>query len=101
MRTVYSKDIDLIHQIEKEIFEYNYYSKEYKKDSHWWITWDGEDIAGFAGLTFYPNIKKPAAFLCASGVYKEYRGNGLQRKYIKLREKFALKWGYTRIITYT
>lgn len=95
------ENLDTLNKCEKDIFGTIYMKDPAKLESDWWICYCDGEIAGFCGITFYPKIQKPAAFLCLSGVYKEYRGFGLQRRFIKIRENFAAKNGYNRVITYT
>lgn len=58
----------------------------------WWIAYSRETKApvGFAGL--WPSLRQPGAgYLCRAGVLPEGRGQGLQRKLIKVREREAKK----------
>jgi len=40
-------------------------------------------------------------FLSRAGLLPEYRGRNIQRRFIRVREKFAMRNGYQKIITYT
>lgn len=70
-----------------------------KGEGYWWIAYDGKTPAGFAGMTLHEN--GTMAFLCRCGVLPEYRGKGLQRKLIKVRERLAKKIGVKWLVSYT
>lgn len=71
-----------------------------KTGAYWWLVYDEDgEIAGFAGMMYYPELD--SAFLYRSGILKKYRGNGLQKRLITVRERQAKKDGYSRIVTYT
>jgi GNAT superfamily N-acetyltransferase len=70
-------------------------------EANWWFVYHKGIAVGFTGLLYYPYLKQPAAFLYRSGVLKDYRGYGLQKRFIRVRERQSLKDGYNRIITYT
>jgi GNAT superfamily N-acetyltransferase len=67
----------------------------------WWIATsdDGEPI-GFAGLI--PSARwADCGYLCRAGVVPHARGQGLQKKLIRLRMRQALTNGYRWVITDT
>ena len=66
----------------------------------WWLVTCGEFPVGFAGLKVLPN-EPTVGFLCRAGVLYSYRGNKLQQKLLKVREKMAIKLGLKQLITYT
>lgn len=67
-------------------------------ESYWWFIYnEAGKVVAYSGLKLYPQ----ACFLCRSGVLKEARGAGLQRRMIYTRERKAKKLGFKRIITYT
>ena len=70
-----------------------------KEGSYWWLTYDGEYPVAFAGCS--PFFAQKSMFLARVGVLKDYHGQGLQKKLIKVRERIAKKLGMERIITYT
>lgn len=85
-------------KIDRELFPTSPLAK--KNESYWWLVYNSDgDIVAFAGLTFYTTNQ--TAFLARVGVRKSHRGQGLQKKLIKIRERFAKKMGYKRIISYT
>lgn len=94
------KDKELIlDKFEKELFGHTWW----REDAYWWIAYHEGTAIGMAGLDFWnpPNVVVPSAFLARVGVLTEYRGLGLQSRFIKTREKQAVEDGYNRIITYT
>jgi len=94
------KDKELIlNKIEKELFGHTWW----RKYAFWWIAYHEGTPIGMAGLDFWnpPDVDDPSAFLARVGVLTEYRGLGLQSRFIKVREKQAVEEGYSRIITYT
>lgn len=69
----------------------------------WWVVWDASSagaLAGFCGVTPCPEIPG-AAYLCRAGVMPDYRGRGLQRRMIRVREGWAIRNGYARMVTET
>jgi RimJ/RimL family protein N-acetyltransferase len=69
-----------------------------KKGAEWWIAYDEKTCIGFAGIK---NVGHDTAFLCRVGVIKAYRGQGLQKKMVRVRERWARSRGFHYIITYT
>lgn len=66
----------------------------------WWIAYMGDTAVGFAGLL--PSQVRPnTGYLCRSGVLKEHRGHGLQRRMIRLREARARRRGWSQMVTDT
>ena len=68
-------------------------------NTYWWIAYDGKVIAGYAGLEIYQ--EREVAFLCRCGVIASHRGNGIQRRLIRVRERQARIEGMKRCVTYT
>lgn len=92
-------NFNILNDMDKECFQGE---KPYpKKGSYWWLAYYEDEPVAFAGLTLYDYIEQPAAFLSRAGVLPKARGHGLQRRFIRAREKLAKKVGYHRIITYT
>lgn len=68
--------------------------------SYHWIARDkcaGEPI-GFCSVS---DFGEGILFLSRSGLLRKYRGRGIQRRFIKLRERFASRNDFEKIITYT
>jgi GNAT superfamily N-acetyltransferase len=87
----------ILNQIDKRLFDDSPLAM--KEGSYWWLAYCGKEVVGFAGLTYYPQLS--SAFLSRVGVLPEYRGLGLQRRFIKARERQSVKDGYFRIVSYT
>jgi L-amino acid N-acyltransferase YncA len=69
-----------------------------KAGAYWWIAENsaGQPIA-FAGLK---EVNGQTGFLCRVGVNKNKRGEGIQKKLIRVREAKAKKLGLRWLITY-
>lgn len=72
-----------------------------KEPSTWWLAWDGDEPVAYAGMVLYPDIGKPGGFLSRCGVLPCARGQGLQRRLIRVREREIVRCGYDRAFTYT
>lgn len=58
----------------------------------WWIAYDRETKAPVAFAGLWPSVRiAGAGYLCRAGVLPQGRGQGLQRKLIKVREREARK----------
>ncbi len=69
--------------------------------SLWWIVWRGKEAVGYAGLRVCQNpCNEGVAFLCRVGVLKEHRGNGLQKRLIRARERAAKAMNIRQLVTY-
>lgn len=67
--------------------------------NYYWIAYEGRKPVGFAMAT---DFGKGILFLSRAGVLPKYRGNGLHRRLIHVREKFAKRNNsFNSIITYT
>jgi GNAT superfamily N-acetyltransferase len=67
---------------------------------HWWLVYHDDAPVAFAGLVKACQHENSGYFIRA-GVLPEHRGNGLQRRLIRVREMRARKNGWTRIVTET
>jgi GNAT superfamily N-acetyltransferase len=66
----------------------------------WWIASDGRELAGFCLLV--PTSYNPAmGYLKRAGVLRPHRGQGLQRRFVRVRETKARKVGMLAMITDT
>lgn len=66
----------------------------------WWLGTDNKQVAAFCLLT--PSSQwSDTVYLARSGVLPAWRGKGLQKRMINLREKFARTKGYSWIISDT
>ena len=68
--------------------------------AHWWIAFDGELPVGFGGVvqsvTWFDT-----GYLCRSGVVRSHRGQGIQKRLIRVRERKARELGWNWLITDT
>lgn len=70
------------------------------RNGHWWIAYDGELPVGYAGVV--QSVRwVDAGYLCRAGVIRSHRGNGLQKRLIRVREKRARMLGWNWLITDT
>jgi GNAT superfamily N-acetyltransferase len=91
--------VDTLLELQHETFGSVYHNPIRIAESLWWIAWNGTEPAGYCGMTLYPHLS--SVFLCLSGVLSGYRGQGLQRRLIRVRERAAVKLGYPRSVSYT
>ena len=68
------------------------------QDAEWWLAAVGGVSVGFGGLKL---TGEGTAFLCLSGVLRKYRGSGIQKRLIRVRERFARRSGCVVVYTYT
>lgn len=65
---------------------------------HWWLALAGTEVAGFAGLVpFVPFAL--VGYLKRALVLPPHRGQGLQRRFLAVREAKARALGWTTIVT--
>ena len=62
----------------------------------WEVMFEKERV-GFAIATI---VDGHTMFLCRAGILQKHKGNGLHRRLIKCREKFAKGYGCSFIVTY-
>jgi GNAT superfamily N-acetyltransferase len=71
------------------------------KIGYWWLVYDEEGTAvAFAGMVPSSQLVH-AGYLIRCGVLEEARGNNLQIRLIRARERKAKKLGYTSLVTDT
>ena len=69
-------------------------------DGVWWVGYDGKQPVSFCVLT--PSSRwADTAYLARSGVMYYWRGKGLQKRMIRLRENHARRGGYVWMISHT
>jgi GNAT superfamily N-acetyltransferase len=66
----------------------------------WWVAYEGTEPIGFAGMVRSFRWSD-AGYLCRAGVVRAYRGKGLQKRLIKVRERKARRLGWNWLITDT
>jgi GNAT superfamily N-acetyltransferase len=68
--------------------------------AEWWLARTEKGApAGFAALRWGTN--EGVGYLCRAGVIPAHRGQGLQKRLIKVREAYARKQGLIRIVSDT
>lgn len=93
IRFTKTKHTRLIYRLQSSIFPDD---ELHTEPSIWWIGWDNGDPIAFCGIT----IESNEGFLCRSGVIESHRGQGLQKRMIKIREKEAKKLNLESVWTY-
>lgn len=92
-----TNNIFLVKEIHKACFPYDqFYDHE---GNHYWIAYikHNHEPIGFCIGT---DIGDKTMFLSRAGILLKWRGNGLHRRLIKVRERFAKKNNFECIITY-
>jgi hypothetical protein len=68
------------------------------KNKYWWLVFEGRFPVAFAGLALYYPTR---GFLIRAGVLPSARGNKLQQRLIRVRDRAAKRFGLVRNVTYT
>jgi GNAT superfamily N-acetyltransferase len=69
-------------------------------DGRWWVAYDGDHAVAFAAL--HPSSQwSDAGYLSRAGVLPAYRGQGLQRRLLRVRERAARRHGWNWLVTDT
>lgn len=71
----------------------------YKAGDRWWVAFDGDAPVAFAGAR--PSGTPGYWYLCRAGVIPSARGQGLQKRLIRVRTAAAKAAGATAVITDT
>lgn len=67
---------------------------------YWWVAYDGALPVGFAGVT--QSVRWcDTGYLCRGGVIRSHRGQGIQRRLIRVRERKAREIGWNWLISDT
>lgn len=66
----------------------------------WWVAESESGIVGFAGIHASRNWEK-TGYLCRAAVLRRYRGQGIQKRFIHYREKWARAQKWQWIVTDT
>lgn len=67
---------------------------------HWWLVRDGVVPVAFAALREVPSWEA-TGYMARCGVIQGYRGKGLQKQLLRIRERKAASLGMVRVITTT
>lgn len=66
----------------------------------WWLAFDDDTPAGFGSLCA-SNQYAERGYLCRAGTLPEFRGRGIQKRLIRVREAYARRLGFGTIVTDT
>lgn len=91
-----TQDIVTVFRLHWELFPGDLW--EYNGETACWLMYDDDEPIGFATADL---IDGDTVFLSRAGVVPGSQGNGLQKKLIRVREKWAKKQGASFLITYT
>jgi ribosomal protein S18 acetylase RimI-like enzyme len=69
--------------------------------AEWFIGWDGSRPAAYCAWKTVEHDGMPVGFHYRGGVLADYRGHGLQRQMLRLRETRMRAQGLTEAVTYT
>lgn len=99
-----TKKWDVIRELDAELFgeEVEGYGSEIETPEYiWWLVKVDGELAGFCGLKVLKEGGTPYGYLCRSGLRKKYRGKGIQKALIKIRDREAKRLGLAMNLTYT
>lgn len=66
----------------------------------WWVAYQDDQPAAFAALC--RSVRwRDTGYLCRAGVLRAYRGAGLQKRLIRVRERWARRMGLRWLVTDT
>lgn len=69
-------------------------------EGYWWLGYDKGQAVCFAGMV-KSSRWSDAGYLCRSGVLDAYRGRGLQKRLIRVRERKARELGWNWLMSDT
>ena len=93
-----TKDVELVKSLHSEILPSDDFYWSHYPVYHWVVRDEKRNPVGFCSIAMWDS---KIGFLCRSGVLPEARGNGLQVRMTRVREKFARAAGYESMVTYT
>lgn len=97
-----TKDLSLVRSLDFAIFGEEEAESDYANAAYtWWVVWQGSDPVAFCGLEAAADRRGPYGVLLRAGVVPEARGQGLQRRMIRVRDAQARKLELECVITYT
>lgn len=96
--TLSGKDMQSMKSLQKICLPYD---RPYFEDKAWyWIGYYNQTPVAFCILV--PSLQwRDAVYMARSGVLSEFRGKGLQKRMISIRESFARRRGYRWAVTDT
>lgn len=96
--TSVQENFELVNRLQKETLPYD--TLYNCREGWWWVAYENNRPCGFAGLVCSSRWTD-CGYLCRSGVIREFRGRGLQKRLIRAREKMARRVGFNWLITDT
>ena len=91
--------IDIVYQLHDKIFPNDDIPK-LENAFHWLAYNEDGDPIGFAVLRELKGINKGTYFLSRAGVLKKYRGKGIHKRLIMVRERYIKREGGGTVVTY-
>jgi GNAT superfamily N-acetyltransferase len=91
---------DLLRELHDEIFGDSAPQID-PEEGYWWVAHDGREVAGFCMLMATEAQPTTVAYLKRAGVRLLHRGQGLQRRFVRVREMLARKLGFRTLVTDT
>lgn len=99
MRIRRTNDYQTVINLHWKIFPTDSINDMFSEEGSWfWLIWDDKKPVGFASIT---QVDDEIMFFSRSGILPSHRGQGLQKRLIRVRENFCRKYDYKTIITYT
>lgn len=101
-RIVPTDDIDRVKELDKFAFPGITFTQDMEENHVWWLVHDMENpgkIAGYCGAVYRP--EHGYVYMSRAAVAAYAQGNGLQRRMIRVRVRWARNQGANRVVTYT
>jgi GNAT superfamily N-acetyltransferase len=95
-----TRNLDIVRRLDEKIFKDNADEELTLRNTTWWLAYVDGKIAGFAGLKVFREGTHKMGFLERAGVLPEYRGQGIQRLLIDVRDREARRQMVDQNITY-
>jgi GNAT superfamily N-acetyltransferase len=100
IRAVDATDLEIAEEIQEMHRVCFGYAADLTDFGFWWIGYDKDEPVCFAGLWKSQQYEN-AGYLCRAGVMPPYRGLGLQRRLLTVRERKARALGWSQLVTDT
>ncbi len=96
-----TRNLDLIARLDLRCFGEDEAEGEPDPASLWWVATVEGRVAGYCGMEVATEEGARYGYLCKAGVLPQFRGKGLQRALIKVRDSEAKRLGLVNTLTYT
>jgi len=87
----------IIKQLNRRIFTDELIDTSQDARATWWIAYQGDQVAGYCAIL----PRGRGGYLARAGVLKDFRGQGLQKRMIALRLRYAREQGWPWVVTDT